>query len=476
MLWLFLFSFFNVFSITDGFVWDKTDIRIPVYDDSENYFYLPRCSYNGTDVSYIIGVDGTSKTIVNTSCLGHYQVIYEAKYNGKISKCKVNFYVYDDIPPEVIYYEKDIYLPIYGNKPNLVDGIIFKDNYSYNDEIKLSCDDSRVDYLKIGDYLLYYTLEDLSGNQAYFYAYLHIFDDIPPNAKYKETLYTQVGSINIDYYQGLEISDNYDDECIVVCDTSQVDFGRCGSYLVFYFIYDQSGNCFILKRPISVLDFYGPKITLGRYFWYEDLQYEISSAVLRYNIVEVKDNFDLLTPEQVMIDFKYEELQNRYRVVYYIFDSSDNYGEAILYINLGDYVKPYFEGKSQNIMLNSHFDPYEYIKASDNLEGDITDKVMIEFNNVNPCVEGLYKVIYSVYDQFGNFTIKELYFNVTTPHAVIEEPKTTSTTIDIPYNPDEKNDDEKIEVKPHYEYLIVVALVPFFVIFIIWRYKKKKAA
>ncbi|EHM3340654.1 leucine-rich repeat domain-containing protein, partial [Listeria monocytogenes] len=47
---------------------------------------------------------------------------------------------------------------------------------------------------------------------------------------------------------------------------------------------------------------------------------------------------------------------------------------------------------------NSTFDPTDYITADDEEDGDITDKIVIIENNVNPAVPGAYDIIISVTD------------------------------------------------------------------------------
>ncbi|EAF0391421.1 leucine-rich repeat domain-containing protein [Listeria monocytogenes] len=99
---------------------------------------------------------------------------------------------------------------------------------------------------------------------------------------------------------------------------------------------------------------------------------------------------------------------------------------------------------------NSTFDPTDYITADDEEDGNITDKIVIIENNVNPAVPGTYDIIISVIDADGNVTEKTVTVTVeetaktppnnndtgkTTPQAPMKDeakdaPKTTLQVVD----------------------------------------------
>src|SRR5574344_467794 len=72
--------------------------------------------------------------------------------------------------------------------------------------------------------------------------------------------------------------------------------------------------------------------------------------------------------------------------------------------NTSDTVKPVFYGVD-NFVLDVSDDAFNAktgITAIDNIDGDITSKIIIASNTVSLGVEGTYKVIYSVSDNAGN--------------------------------------------------------------------------
>jgi len=95
------------------------------------------------------------------------------------------------------------------------------------------------------------------------------------------------------------------------------------------------------------------------------------------------------------------------------------------------------EGKS--------FDPFEYVYAYDNKDGNITDKVTCDYNLLNLNELGIQSLTYKVLDSAGNETTKTIVVNVV------------------------KNNDAII-----YTYQGITGLLLIGLIFLIIRYKKKK--
>ncbi|EAD9710803.1 DUF5011 domain-containing protein [Listeria monocytogenes] len=81
---------------------------------------------------------------------------------------------------------------------------------------------------------------------------------------------------------------------------------------------------------------------------------------------------------------------------------------------------------------NSSFDPTDYITADDAEDGDITDKIVIIDNNVNPSVPGTYDIIISVTDSDGNVTEKTI---TVTVKEKVTIPAGNDTTQTIPKAP-----------------------------------------
>ena len=65
-----------------------------------------------------------------------------------------------------------------------------------------------------------------------------------------------------------------------------------------------------------------------------------------------------------------------------------------------------------NILLNTTFNPLDYVQANDKEDGDITNLVQVIENKVNTSVIGSYSVTYSVMDSYGDTTTKKVMVNV----------------------------------------------------------------
>ncbi|MBC1462019.1 DUF5011 domain-containing protein [Listeria welshimeri] len=62
---------------------------------------------------------------------------------------------------------------------------------------------------------------------------------------------------------------------------------------------------------------------------------------------------------------------------------------------------PQLMADNQVIHIGGHFNPYDYVSASDAEDGDLTSSVQVISNNVNPDKEGVYSVTYRVTDSGG---------------------------------------------------------------------------
>jgi len=60
------------------------------------------------------------------------------------------------------------------------------------------------------------------------------------------------------------------------------------------------------------------------------------------------------------------------------------------------------ESPKVEIETGASFDPLKVAKAQDDIDGDITDKIIVKSNNVNSNIEGTYTVVYEVRDNANN--------------------------------------------------------------------------
>jgi hypothetical protein len=128
-------------------------------------------------------------------------------------------------------------------------------------------DASKVTSNILGFYTITYTVQDLSGNVATVYRYVHIIDTIPPVIKLigGTPVNMEVGTQYVEL--GVKLSDNYDqastlNKNLVV--TTTIDSSKLGTYTVTYNLTDGSGNHAVtVIRVVNVIDTIAPTVTLN---------------------------------------------------------------------------------------------------------------------------------------------------------------------------------------------------------------------
>ncbi len=481
-LFLFLMSLLSLSNVE--IKWKETELIIPVYSDIEEYLDLPTAYLyvNGVliDVkfSYYYGVEGTSISTINTDCVGKYQIIYRIvneEYDIDELK-KINFYVCDITKPVYISPPMNFDVLVNTMKPNYLEGVYYKDDYSYEEEITLVVDDSLVDITCVGKYVVKYLLTDTSNNTLYCERYVNVYDDTIPYFEFTTDLYIPYGVDDYNYLNGVKAIDYYDGDISdsIIVDSSDVIYSKVGAYKVKYYATDSCGNTGFKEKVIKVIDTKEPNIILNCYHMNVDIDYELYDTFIIDNILKIEDNYEKIDVSNVQYKTNYTNQYGSYYIKYYVYDSAFNYSEVNMIINVKDTQLPQIQGDSQNLQLGALFDPYLYVEAHDNIDGDITSKIIIEENDVNMNLEGLYHVLYSVFDSSGNYSSLVLYYNVSKKHLPITTTTTTKDEIPyIPYVPEENNVVEK--EKTDYQFLIpIVIIIGVFTFFIINRHKKLK--
>lgn len=149
----------------------------------------------------------------------------------------------------------------------------------------------------------------------------------------------------------------------------------------------------IAKRTVRVVDTVAPEIQLlidPDYFTLPGAEYMEEGYI-------ASDNHDGDLTASVQIQLHDD------KIVYRVADMSGNAAEAVRQIVYSDPIAPQvlLEGKTEVIVLvGSAYEEPGYF-AVDNLDGDITDRVVIQ-GTVDPQTMGTYHLQYTVTDSFGN--------------------------------------------------------------------------
>ena len=114
----------------------------------------------------------------------------------------------------------------------------------------------------------------------------------------------------------------------------------------------------------------------------------------------------------------------QYEITYKVTDQAGNTTEKKITITVN--ALPVFHADDITIALGDAFDPMQGVNAQDEEDGDLTDQIVIESNNVNVNVAGEYTIVYRVTDKSGA--------SVTyTRNVTVEAP-------DTPVNPENPED------------------------------------
>ena len=230
--------------------------------------------------------------------------------------------------------------------------------------------------------------------------------------------YLFITKINVDDIT-LEINSNYDFNSkkgklrgkeIDLTNNSNVDITKLGDYDVTFETHEKYAINTKKKVKVHVIDEEKPNITLKGeneiIINYKD-EYKEDGYI-------ATDNYDGDITDKVIIENNIDNTKlGNYEVIYKVKDSSNN--ETIVKRNV--IVK---DTKKPTIKLNRNINSYVILnndinindfKATDDYDGDITDKVIVE-GSVNTKKVGLYKVTYKVKDSSDNETILETTINV----------------------------------------------------------------
>lgn len=102
------------------------------------------------------------------------------------------------------------------------------------------------------------------------------------------------------------------------------------------------------------------------------------------------------------------DIVGKYKVKYQVTDSNKEQVEKEITITVIKNEEPIITAKDITLTINDSFDELKDVTAKDQEDGDITNKIKVIENTVNPKKEGTYKVIYEVTDSYNQTTTKEI--------------------------------------------------------------------
>ncbi len=308
-------------------------------------------------------------------------------------------------------------------------GATATDNIDGNITYKIEKYDTLINTSSADTHTVYYVVKDEAGNVAMTIRTVIVIDNtgedtIPPviTVKGPNPINLKVGYSYNEY--GASAMDNFDGDLTSQIDTnsSEVDTSLEGTYSVYYTVSDKAGNEATEIRTVKITDdipddTIPPVITLNGanpMTVYIDSSYDDPGAT-------ATDDVDGNLTDQITVDTSQVNTsqETTFKVTYSVSDKAGNSAQKertvnVVPENFVDTIPPVITLKGSNPVNLSIGSPYiePGATAVDNMDGTITDKIVIDTSEVNVMVGGSYKVYYSVSDAAGNTANKTRTVNV----------------------------------------------------------------
>ena len=356
------------------------------------------------NLDIILKSDVTIINYVDTNFLGNYQIIFEATdSSGLKGSSTLQVDVVDNSPPTVMLKEP-IIVDVYSLEPFIYDYLIIEDNYDPFEKLTLS-KTGTVSMNKVGEYRVIVKVVDQAKNSTEVPVIVQVVDKVAPVLNIKNELVI-TNFMRPDFNALIEVSDNYDKESDITIhiDDSHITYEKIGVHQIKITATDLSGNATTKIVHIALIDTSYPEIILKTGAVY--LPYGIETIDYLSYVEDIYDVYDKdLSINDITITSSVDFTKiGLYEVSYEITDASNHTGKSLLYIYISDYEKPVITATPITIHAGEHFNYFEYVKAEDNYDGDITHLVKMNPQFIPLHQVGYYEVVFYVHDSSGNYS------------------------------------------------------------------------
>ncbi|MED3069664.1 DUF5011 domain-containing protein [Bacillus thuringiensis] len=201
---------------------------------------------------------------------------------------------------------------------------------------------------------------------------------------------------------GLKATDEVDGDITkdITVEFNDVDTSKPGAYRVTYKVVNSYGESD--ETAIAIVVYTKPTITAHDVA----IKKELAFDPLNYEPIGLKatDPIDGDITDEISVKFNNVDTSKpgKYHVTYKVVNSYEKSDEKTVEITV--YTKPIIEAYDVEIKKDTAFDPLNYepigLKAIDPIDGDITDKVTVESNDVDTSKPGAYRVKYKVVNNY----------------------------------------------------------------------------
>ncbi len=396
--------------------------------DVHKFTYLYGCI--GT--SYKEYIDGQVASYIETNTIGEYYVDVYVSYVDVCSTKEliehifsVKITVRDTISPTINGIKN--YILEYGSKlPDFSEGISYYDNYSFKSDINFSINDLSVDMTRLGEYFVYYTAVDESGNTTVEASTVKIVDTSAPSLSTPKSLTVDVGDYTYDFRKDATASDLLEGDVTsrIIIDYKDLDIYRLGSYQIEYKVEDMSGNISSSVVTVNIVDREKPVINNVN-----EIAVEYGTDIDNINFGEnvfISDNYY----DNLELNYDLSKVNTNiigdYLIVYYTIDGSGNICTVSSTVHVVDSINPTLEVLNNNIIVtvgDSNYDFKKHFSMTDNyFESPI---LAVDTSNVIFNSPGIYPIVATARDYFGNVT--QMTLNITVAGVTDLTDKPTNT-------------------------------------------------
>lgn len=410
----------NVFTVKTNasnayFVWEKKDIRVPIYSNLDEYKddYIVKLYVDGKesfDFWVEKEVNSSSFSTVLTNKIGNYTVYYKAisKTHYAYSEVPIVFHVVDETKPVIKLDSKTIEVE-YGYKLEHFKYFTVTDDTCEIDEIEIILDDSNVVYNVRGTYSATITAIDLYGNDISEDFFVKIVDKKPP------TIFV-LKPLKFSYKEGVNLSeyflckDDYDNDITHRLDISGLDTSILGNQEITLSVKDYSLNEITMKMDVLVVDEVAPILILAT----KEIELDVASFS-SYNyeffydfIFSLKDNYSTNDKLELVIDYSMlKEAVADYYVYYSVIDENDNKNKEVLLVKLREFIGPEIIGEDiVEVMVGSDIDLLSLVTVYDKYDITVNKRLSVEANDFNINRSGIYEIKYTCFNTSGIYSEK----------------------------------------------------------------------
>lgn len=342
------------------------------------------------------------KSYINFNKLGTYKLTYYLyKDNLLRAKQQIDVRIIDIIKPTITK-KIDLIVP-YKSNFNIYTYFDFNDNYTDKDKLDIKYEPKTINTNVFGNINITVTVKDEALNVSKGVYVLKIQDTNPPVFNDFKNIYLLDVGKNIDY-SAFNITD--ESQFSVSIDIKDnLFYNKLGTYKTNIIAKDIYNNTTIKELIIKVVDDIDPVLIIKP----DTIKQEINLEEIDFSqyILEVSDNYDLLTKNDVVIKHNIDYTKvGKYQVSFYLKDKQNNLTILKKDVFIDDFTKPLVKEVEKLILTND----FSLEKLKEGLEiYDNSNDYFIDTNieKFDTTKNSDITLIYYISDKKGNLTVFE---------------------------------------------------------------------